>query len=119
MFFNDSSFTIHSNRNVIGEFSMSKPLSLNDVPAPDADFALINRFAHRINGYEMAGSLAEASNIAEDESKTDLRSLQIRLFFCARALRHSSDTFESAYMRDIVRQIREELQKENSKPSPD
>ena len=94
---------------------MSDFLSLNDVPDPDADFHQINRFAHRINGYEMAGSLTEASNIAEDESKTDLRSLRIRLFFSARALRHTGDKFERPYMRDIVRQIRDILHKENAK----
>ena len=92
----------------------STHLTLEDVPLPDAHLFDIIRFAQRINGYEISGSLAKAADIAEDPDPNDIMELWIALFFCARARRHSGTEGDSPTMRDLVRQIRDLLTKQDS-----
>ena len=87
-----------------------QPITLADVPLPDADFQLIYQFAHTVHGYNVAGSFQNTVDIANDPTKTDLLSLRIRLFFAARAHRHASLQSDSPEMRGLVAQIRSVLQ---------
>jgi hypothetical protein len=82
-------------------------LTLEDVPPVDAPFGEIYNFAHSINGYELAGSFEAAVDISNDESKTDLLSLRVKLFFSARAHRHVGLHEDSPDMRTLVKQIRD------------
>ena len=92
----------------------STHLTLESVPFPDANLSDIIRFAQRINGYEIAGSFAKAAEIAENPDPNDIMALWIALFFCARARRHSGTEGDSPTMRDLVRQIRDLLTKQDS-----
>lgn len=87
-----------------------KPLTLDDVPMFDAPFGDIYRFAHSINGYDVAGSFEATADISNDDSKTDLLSLRVKLFFSARAHRHVGMHEDSPMMRTLVKQIRDVLQ---------
>ena len=87
-----------------------KPLTLDDVPMVDAPFGDIYNFAHSIDGYDVAGSFQAAVDISNDESKTDLLSLRVKLFFSARAHRHVGLHEDSQEMRTLVQQIRDVLQ---------
>lgn len=87
-----------------------QPITLADVPLPDADFQLIYQFAHTVDGYNVAGSFQNTADIANDPTKTDLLSLRVRLFFAARAHRHASLQSDSPEMRDLVAKIRAVLQ---------
>lgn len=89
------------------DFPNMNPLTLDDVPQVDAPFGEIYNFAHSINGYELAGSFEAAADISNDESKTDLLSLRVKLFFSARAHRHVGLHEDSPQMRTLVQQIRD------------
>ena len=92
------------------DFPNMNPLTLDDVPQVDAPFGEIYNFAHSIDGYELAGSFEAAADISNDESKTDLLSLRVKLFFSARAHRHVGLHEDSPQMRTLVQQIRDVLQ---------
>ena len=82
------------------------PLTLEDVPQPDADLSEITRFAYRMNGYEVAGSFERTADIAENPDPNSLTELRIALFFCARARRFCETPGDSPEMRKLIRQIR-------------
>lgn len=92
----------------------STHLTLEAVPLPDAHLFDIIRFAQRINGYEITGSFAKTAEIAESPDPNDIMELWIALFFYARARRHSETQGDSPTMRELVRQIRALLTKQDS-----
>ena len=81
-------------------------VTLEEVPLPDEDLWTITRFAQRINWYDIAGSFEKTAEIAQNPDPNDIIELQIALFFCARARRHSETQGDSPTMRQLVRQIR-------------
>ena len=87
------------------------PLTLEEVPQPDADLSEITWFAQSINGDEIAGSFERTADIAPNTDPNSLTELRIALFFCARARRHSETQGDSPEMRKLVRQIRSLLTK--------
>ena len=89
-------------------------VTLEEVPLPDADLWTITHFAQRINWYEVAGSFEKTADIAHSPDPNDIIELQIALFFCARARRHSETQGDSPTMRDLVRQIRALLTEQGS-----
>jgi len=82
------------------------PLTLEDVPQPDADLSEITWFAHRMNGYDVAGSFERTADIARNPDPNSQTELRIALFFCARARRHSETPGDSPEMRKLIRQLR-------------
>ena len=92
----------------------STHLTLEEVPLPDEDLWTITSFAQRINWYDIAGSFEKTAEIARNPDPNDIIELQIALFFCARARRHSETQGDSPTMRELVKQIRNLLGEQGS-----
>ncbi len=86
-------------------------LTLARIPDPDGDISDWERFAHSINGYELAGSFEACADLANDGTAKTLTELRCALFFEARRMRHSGG-FGSAEeeIRQLLRRIREKVQ---------
>ena len=86
-------------------------LTLARIPDPDGDISDWERFAHSINGYELAGSFEACADLANDGTAKTLTELRCALFFEARRMRHSGG-FGSAeeQIRQLLRRIRERVQ---------
>ena len=85
-------------------------LRLSDVPATEAEYLVINAFAHRIDGYAAAGSFERCAQIAANPDRDSIMELRIALFFHYRAMRHTGEEEteqDVAYVREIVQRIRE------------
>ena len=86
-------------------------LTLARIPDPDGDISDWERFAHSINGYEVAGSFEACADLANNGTAKTLTELRCALFFEARRMRHSGG-FGSAEeeIRQLLRRIRERVQ---------
>ena len=86
-------------------------LTLTRIPDPDGDISDWERFAHSINGYELAGSFEACADLANNGTAKTLTELRCALFFEARRMRHSGG-FGSAeeQIRQLLRRIRERVQ---------
>ena len=86
-------------------------LTLARIPDPDGDISDWERFAHSINGYEVAGSFEACADLANNGTAKTLTELRCALFFEARRMRHSGG-FGSAEeeIRQLLRRIREKVQ---------
>jgi hypothetical protein len=86
-------------------------LTLTRIPDPDGDISDWERFAHSINGYEVAGSFEACADLANNGTAKTLTELRCALFFEARRMRHSGG-FGSAEeeIRQLLRRIRERVQ---------
>jgi hypothetical protein len=86
-------------------------LTLARIPDPDGDISDWERFAHSINGYELAGSFEACADLANNGTAKTLTELRCALFFEARRMRHSGG-FGSAeeQIRQLLRRIREKVQ---------
>jgi hypothetical protein len=86
-------------------------LTLTRIPDPDGDISDWERFAHSINGYEVAGSFEACADLANNGTAKTLTELRCALFFEARRMRHSGG-FGSAeeQIRQLLRRIRERVQ---------
>ena len=86
-------------------------LTLTRIPDPDGDISDWERFAHSINGYELAGSFEACADLANDGTAKTLTELRCALFFEARRMRHSGG-FGSAeeQIRHLLRRIRGKVQ---------
>ena len=86
-------------------------LTLARIPDPDGDISDWERFAHSINGYELAGSFEACADLANNGTAKTLTELRCALFFEARRMRHSGG-FGSAeeQIRQLLRRIRERVQ---------
>ena len=85
-----------------------KELDLSQVPHPDANYSDIRTFAHRIDGYTVAGSFDRCAQIARDPDQDSIVELRIALFFHFRAMRHTGEEEtkqDIAFVRGIVRRI--------------
>ena len=93
-----------------GQFSNDQ-LTLARIPDPDGDISDWERFAHSINGYELAGSFEACADLANNGTAKTLTELRCALFFEARRMRHSGG-FGSAeeQIRQLLRRIRERVQ---------
>ncbi len=84
------------------------PLSLENIPAPDADWDDIWRFAPRFNAYDRLGSFEAVGNVANARSAETLYDLLTCLFFEQRRWRHFEETptgEDEVYVRGLVRKI--------------
>ena len=86
-------------------------LTLKRIPDPDGNLSDWERFAHSINGYEVAGSFEVCADLANNGTAKTLTDLRCALFFEARRMRHSGG-FGSAeeQIRQLLRRIRERVQ---------
>lgn len=87
----------------------SRDLKLRQVPREDADIDRLCRFAHTIDGYEVAGSMDAAERIARNPDPESLDELRVGLFYRFRSLRHSMDgesEEDIMYFREMIRGIR-------------
>jgi hypothetical protein len=86
-------------------------LTLARIPDPDGDISDWERFAHSINGYEVAGSFEACADLANNGTAKTLTELRCALFFEARRMRHPGG-FGSAeeQIRQLLRRIREKVQ---------
>ena len=93
-----------------GQFT-SDQLTLKRIPDPDGNLSDWERFAHSINGYEVAGSFEACADLANNGTAKTLTELRCALFFEARRMRHSGG-FGSAeeQIRQLLRRIRERVQ---------
>ena len=84
-------------------------LKIDKIPDPDnyrygCDWV---KFAHTINGYEVAGSFEECARLADDGQAKTLTELRCALFFTSRAERHTGcDFFDSPELHTLLRKIR-------------
>ena len=84
-------------------------LKIDKIPDPDnyrygCDWV---KFAHTINGYEVAGSFDECARLANDGQANTLTELRCALFFMSRADRHSdTDSTGSPELHTLLRKIR-------------
>ena len=87
-------------------------LRLSDVPEESADWASIQRFALRFDGYQAHGSFQKCAAIANKPRHDTLTDLRTCLFFEQRRWRHFGehpDDKAMAYIRSLVEQIRTTL----------
>ena len=92
-------------------------LTENDLPAPNADWGKIGRFALSFNGYEYWGSFAKCGEIANKSAKIyretkvlpgSLSELRTCLFFEQRAWRHYGeipDEQAMIYIHALIKSI--------------
>ncbi len=93
-----------------GQFTNDQ-LSLKRIPDPDGDISDWERFAHSINGYEVAGSFEACADLANNGTAKTLTELRCALFFEARRMRHSGGFGASEEeIRQLLRRIREKVQ---------
>ena len=84
-------------------------LKIDKIPDPDnyrygCDWV---KFAHTINGYEVAGSFEECARLSNDGQANTLTELRCALFFMSRAERHSGCDFSgSPELNTLLRKIR-------------
>ena len=94
-------------------------MRLSDVPKGDADYGAINKFAHRIDGYEVAGSFERCAEISRNPDRDSVDELHIALFFHYRARRHSGEEEtdrDLEYVRGLVTRIRKLLTSPTAEP---
>jgi hypothetical protein len=93
-----------------GQFRNNQ-LTLARIPDPDADISDWERFAHSINGYDVAGSFEACADLANNGTAKTLTELRCALFFEARRMRHSGGFGSSEeQIRQLLRRIREKVQ---------
>jgi hypothetical protein len=86
-------------------------ITLARIPDPDGDISDWERFAHSINGYEVAGSFEACADLANNGTAKSLTELRCALFFEARRMRHSGGFGSSEEeIRQLLRRIREKVQ---------
>lgn len=82
-------------------------LKIDKIPDPDGRMTDWARFAHTINGYEVAGSFDECARLSNDGQANTLTELRCALFFMSRADRHSdTDSTGSPELHTLLRKIR-------------
>ena len=82
-------------------------LKIDKIPDPDGRMTDWAKFAHTINGYEVAGSFDECARLANDGQANTLTELRCALFFMSRAERHSGCDFSgSTELHTLLRKIR-------------
>ena len=82
-------------------------LKIDKIPDPDGRMTDWAKFAHTINGYEVAGSFEECARLANDGQANTLTELRCALFFMSRAERHSGCDFSgSQELHTLLRKIR-------------
>jgi hypothetical protein len=93
-----------------GQFSNDQ-LTLTRIPDPDGGISDWERFAHSINGYEVAGSFEACADLANNGTAKTLTELRCALFFEARRMRHCGGFGSSEEeLRQLLRRIREKVQ---------
>jgi hypothetical protein len=86
-------------------------LTLARIPDPDGDISDWERFAHSINGYEVAGSFEVCADLANNGTAKMLTELRCALFFEARIMQHSGGFGSSEeQISQLLRRIREKVQ---------
>jgi hypothetical protein len=82
-------------------------LKIDKIPDPDGRITDWARFAHTINGYEVAGSFEECERLSNDGQANTLTELRCALFFMSRAERHTGCDFsDSPEVHTLLRKIR-------------
>ena len=82
-------------------------LKIDKIPDPDGRMTDWAKFAHTINGYEVAGSIEECARLSNDGQANTLTELRCALFFMSRAERHSGCDFSgSPELNTLLRKIR-------------
>ena len=82
-------------------------LKIDKIPDPDGRMADWAKFAHTINGYEVAGSIEQCARLADNGRAKTLTELRCALFFMSRADRHSdTDSTGSPELHTLLRKIR-------------
>jgi hypothetical protein len=93
-----------------GQFSNDQ-LTLTRIPDPDGGISDWERFAHSINGYEVAGSFEACADLANNGTAKMLTELRCALFFEARRMQHSGGFGSSEeQISQLLRRIREKVQ---------
>jgi hypothetical protein len=88
----------------------STGLTLRSVPSENASIDSINRFAHTIDGYQVAGSFEACERIARNPNRDSIQELHVAIFYIFRALRHTGEKIsehEEEQLRGFVGRIRE------------
>jgi hypothetical protein len=85
-------------------------LKLEKIPNPDGQMSGWVKFAHTINGYDVAGGFEECARLAEEGQAKTLTELRCALFFISRSDRHSDyDSTDSPELHTLLRQIRDKV----------
>jgi hypothetical protein len=90
----------------------TESLSQEDLPAPDASWYEIGRFALTFNGYAASGTLGDCATIANERIHDTMGHLRMCLFFEQRRWRHFGDDptgDDLAYIRELVEEMRRRL----------
>lgn len=91
-----------------GEQIPNEELTLDDVPAPGADWDAVGEFALTFDGYAAMGSLDACAELTNRRSPSTLAELRACLFFEQRRYRHSDAMPEGDdwhYIQSLVKQI--------------
>lgn len=91
-------------------------LTLADVPAAEADWETIQRFALTFDGYAASGSSDKCAEVANARRHGSLTELRTCLFFEQRRWRHfgeDPDAEAMQYIRDVLGKIRSRVDTEN------
>lgn len=84
-------------------------LTLDHIPAPDANWTEIGEFALTFNGYKALGSFEESAKVANARRHDSLTDLRTCLFFEQRRWRHFGESPSGEaliYIREVVEKIR-------------
>lgn len=91
------------------KFIPNRLLIVEKIPAGDARWEDIERFALTFDGYKHCGSTERCAEIANSHRHSTLSDLRTRLFFEQRRWRHYGehpDDDAMRYIRDLISQIR-------------
>lgn len=98
----------------------NEALILAKIPHPTASLGVLERFAMTFNGYEHAGSLENAYELAKRRAPANLSELRTCLFTLFRANRFSDclqDPEVEGYVRDLVGRIRKAIEQGSASPA--
>lgn len=90
----------------------NEALQLSDIPAADAPFEAVERFAYTFNGFARLGSFEACAEVANERRHDTLTELRACLFFEQRRWQHHGDSPDEEaeeYQRDLVERIRAKL----------
>ncbi|WP_273455763.1 hypothetical protein [Nevskia ramosa] len=87
----------------------NESLQLQQIPASDAAFEVVEQFGYTFNGFKQLGSFAACADIANEPLHNTLTELRACLFFEQRRWHHYGDTPDAEaveYQRGLVEKIR-------------
>ncbi len=95
---------------MLPKYIPNRELVAEKLPAPDADWDVIKRFALTFDGYKRWGSNEACAEVANNKRHNSMTELRTCLFYEQRRWRnfgYAPDEAAMRYIREVLEQIRE------------